>query len=111
MRRLRSITVLLLLSYGQTLVQACNKHQTNSQEAMQIESVEQAKQLIKECNTGPEKFVLPIPTSHPLTVQGQEVSADIAMAIITDEILAKGWMPDGFEEKNGMRYYKYSRFH
>ena len=31
----------------------------------------------------------------------------INMALITDRILKKGWEPDGFEEKDGYRVYKY----
>ena len=31
----------------------------------------------------------------------------INMAMITDKILAKGWEPDGYEEKEGYRVYKY----
>jgi hypothetical protein len=29
------------------------------------------------------------------------------MALITDKILTKGWEPDGFEEKDGYRVYRY----
>ena len=31
----------------------------------------------------------------------------INMALITDKILDKGWEPDGYEEKEGYRVYKY----
>ncbi|NOQ71788.1 MAG: hypothetical protein GQ574_07300 [Crocinitomix sp.] len=31
------------------------------------------------------------------------------MAIIADGILKKGYMPDGFEQKDGYRIYKYNR--
>jgi len=31
----------------------------------------------------------------------------INMAIITDKILAKGWEPNGYEEKEGYRVYMY----
>ncbi|MDR6238790.1 hypothetical protein [Aureibacter tunicatorum] len=31
------------------------------------------------------------------------------MAIITDEILKKGYMPNGFEQKDGYRVYKYQK--
>ena len=31
----------------------------------------------------------------------------INMAMITDKIFAKGWEPDGSEEKEGYRIYKY----
>lgn len=29
------------------------------------------------------------------------------MAVITDKILAKGFVPDGFDQKDGYRVYKY----
>ena len=35
--------------------------------------------------------------------------AGISMAIITDSILAKGWLPDGFEQHDGYRVYKYKK--
>ena len=31
------------------------------------------------------------------------------MAIITDEIVKKGYFPDGFKQKNGFRIYRYKR--
>lgn len=35
-------------------------------------------------------------------------SMGINMTIITDSILNKGFLPDGFEQKNGFRIYKYT---
>ena len=29
------------------------------------------------------------------------------LAIVTDAILAKGWLPDGFEDRGGYRLYRY----
>jgi len=31
------------------------------------------------------------------------------MAIITDIVLKRGWMPDGFFQKEGYRIYKYTQ--
>lgn len=31
----------------------------------------------------------------------------INMALITDRVLARGWMPDGFEQHEGHRLYRY----
>jgi hypothetical protein len=42
-----------------------------------------------------------------LTFRGQPVQHDVAMAIILDNILSKGYEPDGFAEVNGGRIYKY----
>ncbi|MCD0266965.1 hypothetical protein JWH11_11075 [Xanthomonas melonis] len=32
----------------------------------------------------------------------------VNMAVITDRILARGWWPDGFEQRDGYRLYRYS---
>lgn len=34
--------------------------------------------------------------------------AGINMAIIADRALARGWLPAGFEQKDGFRLYRYS---
>ena len=49
---------------------------------------------------GPESFLLPINDclQDPIGMY---------MALITDKILAKGWEPNGFEQKNGYRVYRY----
>lgn len=31
----------------------------------------------------------------------------LSMAIVTDKILAKGWMPDGVETRDGYRVFRY----
>jgi hypothetical protein len=54
-----------------------------------------------ETYSGPaNRLVLPIDNSllDPLGVN---------MALITDRILAKGWEPDGFEQRNGFRLFRY----
>ena len=65
-----------------------------------INTVEEAKQCIESFEGRPEDFKLPI------SDQLQDPSG-INMAIITDSILKKGWMPDGFEQKAGYRIYHY----
>jgi hypothetical protein len=74
-----------------------------------VESVEQANQAIEQYQGKAADFVLPISQDRELTLRGQVVPRDLAMAVITDQILAKGWLPDGFEVKNQVRYYKYSQ--
>ncbi len=32
----------------------------------------------------------------------------ISMAVITDRVLSRGWLPAGFEQKDGFRLYHYS---
>jgi hypothetical protein len=43
-----------------------------------------------------------------LTLRGQPVRADVAMAIIGDRILGMGYMPDGFAQADDGRVYKYT---
>lgn len=33
--------------------------------------------------------------------------AGLSMALVTDRILAKGWMPDGVEPRDGYRVFRY----
>lgn len=65
-----------------------------------IERIEEAEQLIESFEGPPEDFKLPI------SDQLQD-PAGINMAIITDSILKRGWMPDGFEQKEAYRVYHY----
>ncbi len=52
---------------------------------------------------GPASFELWVPNS--LTFRGSLIRQDVAMAIVLDRILAKGFFPDGFvEESSGRRY-------
>jgi hypothetical protein len=44
-----------------------------------------------------------------LTLQGQVVGKDIAMAIVLDKILALGLFPSGFSTGDGGRLYHYKR--
>jgi hypothetical protein len=90
-------------------VQSCDSNHKTIQETTVIASVEQATQVIAQYNGKPTDFVLPIAQDENLTLRGEVVSRDVAMAIINDRILAKGWMPNGFEEKGQVRYYKYSQ--
>jgi hypothetical protein len=32
----------------------------------------------------------------------------VNMAIVTDRILARGWKPDGYEQRDGYRVYRYA---
>lgn len=65
-----------------------------------IMSVEGATQAIASFEGNAEDFELPI-SVELLDPVGMN------MAIITDAILAKGWMPNGFEDKGDRRIYKY----
>lgn len=97
------------LSCTVAVVQSCKNSSDVKQETLVIESVEQAKQAIEQYQGKAVDFVLPISQDKSLTLGGGEVPRDLAMAIITDQILAKGWLPAGFEVKGQVRYYKYSQ--
>jgi hypothetical protein len=45
--------------------------------------------------------------SHRLSWKNQPVASDVAMAIVLDALLAKGFFPNGFEEGVGGSHYKY----
>ena len=66
-----------------------------------INRIEQAKLFIESFEGEPEEFQLPI---------SDELQDPIGMnmAIITDIVLKRCWMPDGFLQKEGYRIYKYT---
>ena len=49
----------------------------------------------------PEEFVLAI--SDAL-----QDPFGVSMSVITDRVLARGWLPAGFEQKDGYRLYRYN---
>jgi hypothetical protein len=64
------------------------------------QSVEEAVSAIRQFNGSPEEFTLAIAKTllDPVGVN---------MAIVTDAILKKGWMPDGFVDNDDHRLYRY----
>jgi hypothetical protein len=44
-----------------------------------------------------------------LTLRGAEVPSDVAMAVLLDRLLAKGFMPAGFTQEANGRTYHYKR--
>jgi hypothetical protein len=65
-------------------------------------NVNEAVSSIDAFEGNPEEFVLAISDNLQDPI-------GINMSIITDRILAKGWEPNGFEQKNGFRLYLYKR--
>jgi hypothetical protein len=65
-----------------------------------VATIEEANRVIEEYQGAAGDFQLPIANSLLDPVGAH-------MAIITDMILAKGFEPDGYEEKDGYRLYKY----
>ena len=44
-----------------------------------------------------------------LTLGGQPITGDLAMAILLDALLAKEFLPEGYQEGAGGRLYRYGR--
>jgi hypothetical protein len=65
-----------------------------------FDSVEEAITAVDNFTGEAEEFVLPI--SDKL-----QDSIGLNMALVTDRVLARGWMPSGFEQCAGFRKYKY----
>ncbi len=65
-----------------------------------IETVDEALKIIDSYDELPKDFALPVADSLQ-----DPVGAN--MAIIVDRILSKGLMPDGYEQKEKYRLYKY----
>ncbi len=65
-----------------------------------VTTVEGALSEIEQFVGRPDEFRLPI-SDKLLDPVG------VNMAIITDRILARGWMPDGFEQQDGYRVFRY----
>jgi hypothetical protein len=69
---------------------------------------EDVKNLLQQINNIPDSqvsFDLWVP--HILTLNGEPVTNDLAMAIVLDALLARGLFPDGFVEGEGGRLYRY----
>ena len=62
--------------------------------------IDAARQAIEQYSGSPEDFLLPVSDEI-------QDAMGIAMAVITDAVLAKGWDVDGFDQKDGYRIYKY----
>jgi len=84
-----SSTILLLLS-------ACSKEK----EMKPFENLQEALSHIESYDGEPEDFELPISDSL-------NDSVGRTMAVITDKILGKNFEPNGYDQKDGYRIYKY----
>jgi len=65
-----------------------------------IIDINEALTKVEEHHGPPEAFRLPISESI-------NDSLGVNMAIITDAILKRGWLPNGFIQKDGFRIYLY----
>jgi len=62
--------------------------------------VEEAIRYVLSFSGPADEFRLPIDDSLQDPI-------GLNMALIADKILARGWEPDGYEQKNGYRVYRY----
>ena len=70
-----------------------------------FESAEAAVRYVKETEFREPSFTLRI--SDRFTFAGNPDITGAGMAILLDAILGKGFTPDGFEQKDGFRVYRY----
>ena len=62
--------------------------------------IEEARLAVERFDGSPEEFLLPVSDAI-------QDPMGIAMAIVTDAVLAKGWDLNGFDQRDGYRVYKY----
>ncbi len=86
---------------------SCGFANKNEQDAMKtIYTVEEAIAIIKSYSGNVADFQLNI--SSEITWQGLETPYSVSMALITDVVLKKGWLPNGVTEpKAGIKSYSH----
>lgn len=82
-------------------------HERGSPEIMTFESAEAAARYVKETTFSQPTFTLQI--ADRFTLGGEPDVMGAGMAIVLDAVLDKGFFPDGFEQKNGYRIYRYKK--
>jgi hypothetical protein len=65
-----------------------------------LDNVDRARALVDAFDGDPSEFALAV-ADRLLDPVG------VNMALITDRALARGWEPDGFEQRVGFRIYRY----
>jgi hypothetical protein len=74
-----------------------------------LESNENSIRSISEAITEIENYTGKVEDFElPISVELLDTTG-IAMAIITDKILAKGWIPDGYTEGISTRIFRYAK--
>jgi hypothetical protein len=74
---------------------------------MTFSTAESAVQYVKAATFSQPTFTLQI--ADNVTFAGQPDRMGAGMAIVGDAVLAKGFEPDGFEQKDGYRIYRYKK--
>lgn len=70
-------------------------------------SAESAARYVQETPLPSSGFTLAI--SDAFTFAGRPDTIGAGMAVVLDAVLANGFVPDGFVQKDGFRLYKYKR--
>ncbi len=70
-----------------------------------FKSAEEAANHVNTTSISGDRFELAI--SNDCTFAGQPDTMGAGMAILVDGILAQGYIPDGFEQRDGYRLYSY----
>ncbi len=70
-----------------------------------FKSAEEAANHVNATSISGDRFELAI--SNNSTFAGQPDTMGAGMAILVDGILAQGYIPDGFEQRDGYRLYSY----
>lgn len=73
----------------------------------QDHTVEALLEQVDRVPDGTTRLELWVPAR--LTLRGVEVRSDVAMAVVLDRLLSKGFMPSGFSQGNDGRTYYYDR--
>ncbi len=70
-----------------------------------FKSAEEAADHVNAASMTGDRFEIAI--SDDLTFAGQPDTMGAGMAIVVDGVLAQGYLPDGFEQHEGYRLYRY----
>lgn len=84
--------------FAAALVSGCESHDMKP-----IASVEEGVRLVESFQGSPQDFQLAVPDTILDPV-------GINMAVITNQVLKRGWEPDGFTQSSGYRVYRYKAF-
>jgi hypothetical protein len=94
------ITVLIpLLSSG------CSTGSASKDNAMIFKTAEDARAYVEATKITGDRFELPI--ANEFTFGGRPDTMGAGMAVVVDAILAQRYEPDGFEQREGYRLYRY----
>lgn len=91
------------IDFPSIVVEMFSMHPGLANQPAPVHTVAEALARIDAFVGEPTRFVLPV---H----EGLMDPVGINMSLITDRILARGWAPDGFAVREGVRTYHYKRF-